>query len=104
NPSCVFCQRMLPELRQWESDAGAAASRLLVVSTGSPEDNRAMGLRSRIALDDGFTIGREYGATGTPSAIVLDADGKVASDIASGPDDVIDLLYEEIEMEAGIPG
>ncbi len=103
NPSCVFCQRMLPDLRQWESDAGAAASRLLVVSTGSPEDNRALGLRSRIVLDDGFTIGREYGATGTPSAIVLDVDGKVASDIASGPDDVIDLLYEEIEMEAGIP-
>lgn len=104
NPTCVFCQRMLPEMREWESDAGAALSRLLIVSTGTAEDHRDLGLRSRIVLDDGFLTGRDYGATGTPSAIILNADGRVASGIASGPDDVIDLLYEEIEAAAGVPG
>jgi thiol-disulfide isomerase/thioredoxin len=45
NPDCGFCQQMLPELRQWEASPPAGAPRLLVVSTGTAEANRAQGLK-----------------------------------------------------------
>jgi hypothetical protein len=43
-----------------------------VVSTGTVEANRAMGLRA-VGLDPHFTAGRRFGATGTPMAVLLDA-------------------------------
>ncbi len=96
SPDCVFCQRMLPDLREWEEEAGDATDRLVIVSGGAEEANRAMELRSRVVLDDGFTTGNDYGVTGTPSAIVIDEDGKVASPIATGADAVLDLLDAEL--------
>ena len=96
SPDCVFCQRMLPDLREWEEEAGDAIERLVVVSGGAEEANRAMELRSRVVLDDGFTTGNDYGVTGTPSAIVIDEQGKVASPIVTGADAVLDLLDAEL--------
>ena len=41
-PSCGFCARMLPELKAWEENARNGAPKLLVVSTDSLDDNKAM--------------------------------------------------------------
>src|SRR5215208_683588 len=46
NPGCGFCQQMLDDLKDFEANPPEGAPRLLVVSTGSAEENRAMGLRS----------------------------------------------------------
>src|SRR5215217_5883216 len=51
NPGCGFCQQMLPDLKQWESEAPESAPRIVVVSAGSEEANREMGLTSPILLD-----------------------------------------------------
>jgi hypothetical protein len=42
NPGCGFCQRMLGDLKAWEAHPPAGAPRLLVVSTGTVEANRAV--------------------------------------------------------------
>src|SRR5215213_6884274 len=77
NPGCGFCQQMLPDLKQWESEAPEDAPKLLVVSAGSEEANREMGLASPVLLDQQFAVGRAFGASGTPSAVLVDAEGKV---------------------------
>ncbi len=100
NVTCGFCQRMLPDLKEIEDEAGDKISRILIVSQGDPEANREQGLKSRMMLDDGFTMGRAFGANGTPSAIVLDEDGKVASPLAIGADAVLTLLDETLELDA----
>jgi thiol-disulfide isomerase/thioredoxin len=46
NPHCGFCQEMLPELKAWEATFFKGQPKLLVVSTGTVEENRAMGLQS----------------------------------------------------------
>jgi hypothetical protein len=46
---------------------------LLVVSTGSVDQNRAQGLRPPVVLDEGFTIGHAFGADGTPMAAPVGA-------------------------------
>jgi peroxiredoxin len=91
NPGCGFCQQMLPDLKQWESGAPKDAPRLVVVSAGSEEANREMGLAAPVLLDQNFAVGRAFGASGTPSAVLVDAGGKVASEVAVGAPSVLEL-------------
>ncbi|HEV2122444.1 MAG TPA: redoxin family protein [Chloroflexota bacterium] len=91
NPGCGFCNRMLDDLKAWEAKRPKGAPKLLIVSTGDPEANRAMGLRSLLVLDQGFSVGSAFGASGTPSAVLVDNKGNIASDIAVGAPAVLAL-------------
>jgi len=91
NPGCGYCRRMLDDLKAWEAKPPAGAPRLLVVSTGTEETNRAMGLNSTVVLDQGFATGRAFGAGGTPSAVLVDAEGLIASEVAVGAPAVLAL-------------
>jgi thiol-disulfide isomerase/thioredoxin len=91
NPGCGFCQQMLPDLKEWEANPPEDAPKLLVVSAGTEEANREQGLRSAVVLDQNFAVGQAFGASGTPSAVLVDAEGKVASDIAVGAPAVLQL-------------
>lgn len=55
------------------------------------EANREMGLRSAVVIDQGFNAGRTFGASGTPSAVLVDADGKIAANTAVGAPAVLAL-------------
>lgn len=91
NPGCSFCQQMLDDLRAWEADPPEGAPRLLVVSAGTQEANRQMGLASTVVLDQQFAVGRAFGASGTPSAVLVDEEGRVASEVAGGAPAVLEL-------------
>jgi thiol-disulfide isomerase/thioredoxin/uncharacterized membrane protein YphA (DoxX/SURF4 family) len=91
NPGCGFCQRMLDDVRAFETSPPEGAPRLLLISTGSVADNEAMGLSSEIALDGSFSAGSAFGTSGTPSAIRVSSDGKIASGLAIGAPGVMAL-------------
>jgi peroxiredoxin len=91
NPECGFCQQMLPEIKQWEASRPEGAPKPLFVSAGTEETNREMGLASTVVLDQQFAVGRAFGASGTPSAVLLDAEGKIASGVAVGAPAVLGL-------------
>ncbi len=91
NPGCGFCKRMTDDLKAWENAKPKGAPEVILVSTGTVEANKEMGLKSTMVLDEGFTTGRKFGATGTPSAILIDKDGKIASEVAVGAPNVIAL-------------
>jgi methylamine dehydrogenase accessory protein MauD len=91
NPHCGFCARMLDELRAWEAAPPSGAPRLLLIAAGSAEDNRAMGLAAEIAIDDRFAAGQAFGATGTPTGVLVDATGRIASGLAVGAPSVLAL-------------
>ncbi len=91
NPGCGFCQQMLPDLKEWEANSPEDAPKLLVVSAGAEEANKEMGLASPVLLDQQFAVGRAFGASGTPSAVLVDAEGKVASEVAVGAPGVLEL-------------
>jgi peroxiredoxin len=84
NPSCGFCQQMLPELKQWAASPPPGAPRLLVISAGTAEANRAQGLSSPVLLDPTFSVGSRFGVDGTPSAVLVDAEGRIASQVGVG--------------------
>ncbi len=91
NTGCGFCRQMVPALKAWEDASSKDDPRLLVVSSGPVEDIRAMGLRSTVLLDPSFGAGPSYGIHGTPMGILVDASGKIASDVAAGGDAVLSL-------------
>jgi peroxiredoxin/uncharacterized membrane protein YphA (DoxX/SURF4 family) len=91
NPGCGFCQQMLPDLKEWEQNTPEGAPKLLFVSAGTEEANREMGLASLVVLDQQFSVGRAFGASGTPSAVLVDAEGNVASEVAVGAPAVLEL-------------
>jgi thiol-disulfide isomerase/thioredoxin len=95
NPSCGFCQRMLPDLKRFAEAPPEDAPGIVVVSAGSPEENREMGLDAPVLLDGSFATGNAFGATGTPSAVLLDEEGRVASGIAVGAPAVLELVGAE---------
>jgi peroxiredoxin len=92
NPGCGFCNRMVDDLNNWEKDRPDGAPELILVSTGTPESNAAHGFDSKVLIDQGFKVGRSFGATGTPSAVLIDPDGNVKSRVAVGAPGVFELI------------
>jgi methylamine dehydrogenase accessory protein MauD len=92
DPECGFCREMLPQLRAWENNPPREAPKLLVVSTGSEEANREMGLSSPVLLDEQLAVGRAFGAPGTPSAVLIDEEGQITSELAVGAPAVLALV------------
>jgi thiol-disulfide isomerase/thioredoxin/uncharacterized membrane protein YphA (DoxX/SURF4 family) len=95
NPGCGFCQQMLSDIKAWEKNPPEGAPRLLVVSAGTKEANEAMGLTSPVVLDQQFATGRAFGAGGTPSAVLVDTEGRVASKVAVGAPAVLEMAGAE---------
>lgn len=91
NPDCGFCSSMRDELLAWEQHAPAGAPRLLIVSSGDETSTRAEGFSSIVALDPDFSAGAAFGAGGTPMAVLLDREGRVASPLAAGAEAVFAL-------------
>jgi len=84
NPNCGYCQRMLDDLKAFDASPPANSPELVLISSGSPEDGRAMNLRAPILLDRQSRAASAFGAGGTPMAVLLDGEGHIASEVAAG--------------------
>jgi peroxiredoxin len=100
NPACGFCQRMLPALRDWEQELAATRPELVLISTGRADVNRSMGLRACVLLDETEEVRRSFGASGTPMAVAVDANGHVASEVVPGAEAVLTLLANHSSRDA----
>jgi thiol-disulfide isomerase/thioredoxin len=108
SPECPFCKEMLDDLKAFEANSPVEAPKLLVVSSGSLQTNRAMGLSSPIVLDEGSSAQRAFGAPGTPSAVLVDAEGNIATNVVAGPQEVLELaeagrsvIWDTEKVDAG---
>jgi peroxiredoxin len=95
NPSCGYCARMLPSLKELESSHSRTVPRIVLISTGTPERNLAMGLTSPVLLDQGQGAMGLFGTNGTPSALLIDRTGHVASGLALGADAIFALVWDQ---------
>ena len=87
---------MLPDLKVWEKSARNGTPKLLVVSTDGVAANKAMGLRSPVVLEQsGMSVGSKFGAGGTPMAVLVDAEGKIASQLVAAAPAVLQLAGQE---------
>lgn len=93
--SCGFCTQMLEDLRQWDKTKGQDAPDLLLLSSGDPEANREMNLQLTIVLDDERKVAGKLGMNGTPSAVLINENGKIVSEAAVGAEQIWTLLGKE---------
>ena len=90
--SCSHCVEMMEELKEWEMVREAEDPALLVFADDSRESLRSLGLSSAIAIDKDYSVSEKLGMSGTPSAVLIDETGVIASDTAKGAPDIWALI------------
>jgi thiol-disulfide isomerase/thioredoxin len=100
NPGCGFCRSMHEDLLAWEVSRPAGAPELVVISSGDVAATKDEGFTSLVLLDPDFAAGAAFAAGGTPTAIQIDAEGNVASHLATGADSVLALLRAPVPVVA----
>jgi thioredoxin-related protein len=93
SPECNYCQEMLPDLKKLEANRPAGTPEILMASEGTEEDNLRMGLRSPVVLDNECPVADAFGVEGTPSAVLVDAEGRIASKVTLGVEEVFELAW-----------
>jgi peroxiredoxin len=89
--TCGYCQKMLGDLRKW--DANPNKTKLIVVSSGDVEENKKISIKSPVVIaDENYEAAQPFGMIGTPSAVLIDERGKIASSVAVGATDIFALL------------
>jgi hypothetical protein len=86
------------ELGEWVKQKPKGSPEIVLVSTGTAESNKAMNIPTRTLLDEGFATGRKFGAGGTPSAVLIDGKGNIASDVAVGAPAVMTLAGQPVSV------
>jgi thiol-disulfide isomerase/thioredoxin/uncharacterized membrane protein YphA (DoxX/SURF4 family) len=93
DPACRYCQGIADQLHAWEQNRPPDAPSLAIVASGDPDrvrEQRAE-FQSLILLDEFFEVGAMYGSGSTPSAVLVDGDGRIASSLAVGGRNVLAL-------------
>jgi peroxiredoxin len=95
NPACGFCTQLAPKLR----DLPQRAPQLLVMSRGEVEVNRQLarehGWKGDVLLEPSWEVATTYRTNATPTAYLVDAQGRIGSGLAVGEDAVLQLTRVE---------
>lgn len=105
SPGCGSCVRLRPDVAQWaELLRPRVTVAVLAIGTTEANEKAYETVPHLPVLLDGEDVRRQLGTTATPSAVVIGADGVVASPVASGEALVRRLLASTITgAEVGAP-
>jgi thiol-disulfide isomerase/thioredoxin/uncharacterized membrane protein YphA (DoxX/SURF4 family) len=90
--TCPHCINMIHDLQEWDDAKGADEPNLLVFSQGDAEDHKEFGLKSPILIDEGYKTSEKFGMSGTPSAVLINENGKIISETAIGASNIWALI------------
>ncbi len=90
--TCPHCVAMMNDLRRWNESRSAADPGLIVFSEGTPEDHKDVALNAPVVLDAGYKTAEKFGMYGTPSAVVVDEKGRIASETGVGSANIWALI------------
>jgi thiol-disulfide isomerase/thioredoxin len=92
NPGCGYCRSLHEDLLAWEASSSDGAPALVVVSAGEAVSVAAENFASEVLLDPDWAVSGALGADGTPMAVLVSADGRIASGVVGGGPAVLELL------------
>lgn len=93
-PDCGGCRQLLPEIGRWQAALGDRVT-IAVVSAGTVDRNRAAFEEHGIAdvmLQEEWEVMSDYRVRATPSAVIVTAQGTIASAPAAGGATIEPLL------------
>lgn len=104
-PTCSVCNTMMPKLGRWARDLEGVLT-IAIVTTGSEAANRKKVDRYGlpwVLLQEKHEVSMSYRVPGTPAAILVDSEGRVANAMVYGADPITKLLDEiaTVTVEAG---
>ncbi len=88
--TCPYCQQLTDRLKAWE--AANSEFNLVIMAANEPEIERAREFRSTVLIETDREVQRMFDYDGTPSAVMINEDGKIISDIAGGEENVFALV------------
>lgn len=94
SPTCAPCRALVPEFEQWQSDLADHVS-LVFVSSGKSDENleKFGGDRSKqILLQKEREVAGLVRAQWTPTAVLMDANGRIESHLAAGDSAIRSLV------------
>ncbi len=90
--TCPHCINMVRELQEWDREKSADEPNLVVFSEGDAETHKEIGLKSPILLEEGYKTAEKFGMFGTPSAVLVNENGKIISETAVGAGNIWALI------------
>ena len=96
HPGCELCTALARELPRWR-ERTARELTISVITNGSVAENIAWGREQQLGdialmVQEGNEASLRYRIRGTPSAVLVDADGRIASAVARGAIAIRELL------------
>lgn len=101
DPECRFCQAMSEDLKRLEENPPEHAPRVVLIASGKTEQLRKMSkdFKSLILLDPEFDAAPVFGSNSTPSAVLINSEGKISSSLAVGERNILALAgVRKIEL------
>ena len=93
--TCGFCQRMVGDVEAWSALPRDESGIDVLVVAADDDTVRQFSLQVRVLLDRKTSVARALGVMGTPSAVLVNADGRLVSKVASGQGNVAGLIRHE---------
>lgn len=96
-PNCDPCGALVPDIEKWTDNLNKSLE-IVLVSSGSVKENLdKFGGDKEILIEDERAVAISAGAKWTPTALLVNLDGRIASHLAAG-DIAIHALVEKIEQ------
>lgn len=98
DPNCGPCTSLLPTIAQWQQEDTPNVA-IVVVTRGDVEANRALVNRhaiKNVVVQRDQEVNDAYRVAGTPAAVLVRSDGRIASAVALGPDAIARLRTDAL--------
>ena len=102
DPECGPCTALMPEIGRWQEDHSEKLTTALI-SRGDPGENRTKSSEhglTNVLLQKDWEVSGDYQINGTPSAVLVGLDGKVASPVVAGPEAIQSLVAWAVSAPA----
>ncbi|HEV8483299.1 MAG TPA: MauE/DoxX family redox-associated membrane protein [Blastocatellia bacterium] len=93
DPGCPFCRALSEDVTRWEEKPPKGAPRLVFVASGDAEriEEAGRSFKSRFLHDRETEVSALFDTGSTPSAVLIDRDGRIASIVEVGLPNVLAL-------------
>jgi thiol-disulfide isomerase/thioredoxin/uncharacterized membrane protein YphA (DoxX/SURF4 family) len=95
-PGCGPCEALMPDVARWQRDHERSLQ-IALIASGDREQNRAKASEygvQRVLLEAEREVSDPYRAPGTPMAVVIEPDGRIASPTVGGADAITALVAQ----------
>lgn len=103
NPTCGPCVLLFKEIKEWQESHREQLT-IALISFGTIKENFVNVARNQLGqvlLQQEREVAEKYGANVTPTAVVVNTSGRIASPIAAGADEIRGLLATVLENSEG---